>query len=305
MILINKKRESGSALIFLMVLASMSALAIVSIQNYLIKSQKNIGKTSHKIEYKSILKSIKNVVEGQGFCNKPTTGLVMGSGNSNPAKLNGTNITSIVAPKNLRFSHNGASINLSKNWKNAQGNIKVTNIRLKYIDGWRAGDPHTFATTARTSLPGRYYLIIDALICEDSDCVDGEGQFVTNERRASDNELSPYGIDIILEMRFEANRLGSGAVALKSGGRAVTCFGSATGAARCEEMGRIWNPFNPVAANRCEPHGRCLERRLIGSVCPTPYQKLLTGYTTGKTPRYICFWCNSYAESHKVTSVAP
>ncbi len=291
-----------------MIVAAVSVLMIVNMQNYLLSSQKFSAKSSHKLEYRSILESLKQVVEGQGFCNKPRTGIVRGSGSSFPARLTGTQIKKAKAPKNLRFDHNGVGINLTKGWKNAQGNIEVTDIRLKYISGWRVGDPHTFATSNTTSLAGKYYLIIDAKICEKPGCSNAESQFVTNERRADDGKLSPYGVDIILEIRFQAVQRAAKDVVLKSNGQAVTCFGPSTGAARCEEMGRIWNPFNSTPENRCEPHNRCLEKKPTGTnenQCSAPYKRILVGYKAGKKPRYICIWCNERADEHTVKNNAP
>lgn len=261
------------------------------------------------MEYKSILESLKNLVEGQGFCNTPSTGIIQGAGNPGHARLRGNNIRRVNGPTNLRFNHNGVGVNLTNGWRNAQGNIEITGIRLQYISGWRAGDSHTFATTNTTSLAAKYYLLIDAKVCSTSNCLDGDSQFVTNERRASDNKLSPYGVDIILEIRFQGRKRSGGDVVLLNRGRAVTCFSPNTGAARCEEMGRIWNPFNSIPENRCEPHNRCLEKKPTGSaedVCPAQYSRLLVGYTVSpKRPRYVCSWCNDNAADHTIQNNAP
>lgn len=323
-------RQKGSVLILVMVLTAVSALTIAALRTRLENNQQAESLRAVKLEYKGILESLKLMVEGQGFCNTPSTGMLDGS-----VKLAGTSFNKVLGPKALKFSHNGVALKLQKGWRNSRENLKILDLRLEYIDQWkiksgankwkRANVPvHTFATSKVASLRAKYYLIIEAVICRDQACSPSKALYLTNKRNATGNKLSLYAIDIIVDIRFQAKKTKK-EVRLKNKGLAVTCFGPSSGAAQCEDMGGIWNPFVANAKYRCEPHKKCHERAaelfLSGAnkgkfkKCEysPPYEKTLVGFKyvkagkkTGvpkKTPKldsaakktatFSCLWCNT------------
>lgn len=301
----NTRNQKGSALVILMVVATVSALTIASMQTYLLRGQEAAASRDTKLEFKNLLLSVRETVESDGFCNTPKTGIVNGT-----VTIDKKDIKKVKGPQKLIFNNNGKTEFISKGWMNSRNTLKIHDIRFEHISTWPRAS-HTFATSKVTTKRAQYYLIVEAILCKDAACDPATSQFITNKRTIKDRTkvfnnnplspnynpriLNPYAIDIVVNIRFQAIKSG-GSVKLVNNAKAISCFGPSTGAAQCEDMGRIWNPKGSVTKQRCEPHDVCYQMSAGGGTCEKNYVKMLTGYDISKNPIYMCMWCNSNAK---------
>ena len=288
----NRKNESGSTLILVVVFATLSMIALSSMNTAVLKQTEQFRSANFRSDFNEFLDQLESALNSPQACTNIMNNLTLTDRRNigiNDPVLNASNITLINPLGTGNISRGVFPIPNDQSFRISDVSVQ---LGARGID---MGGP----------APNTYYrsfsakLIVSALECNsmNQNCNNlNRGSFITNRvKPASGAGRRPrqyHEIDLIAYV--DQNNI------------IQTCFGLNSVGSSCQTTGGVWNPNEADPRFRCMPYRTCrtlpngagesLRRapNITGATCSNfRFDPIVVGTNpnTGLVS-YICEWCN-------------